>query len=305
MNLARVDAIVKAVLYEGYMLYPNGPTSVRNRQRRPLGGVYPCDYEAADKDSPATMRTQCLLADEGGAAVDLHVRFLHLVKRDIGKLTEPAIARLTDGEPAYCKVASLQVGDRHFQEWEEAVERGVCASTLSVAALSERPVTIPFSFPGQRVVELLRETGDGPVAGVIVRSSASIEGEISLSAEEVMPSIFRLTVRIDNLTPCHPAAADLREAARQRAFASTHTILGIEGGAFISLLDPPEQLRGAAAACDNFGTWPVLAGNEGETDMMLSSPIILSDHPQVAPESPGDLSGGSKSTRSSPCASMP
>ena len=33
----------------------------------------------------------------------------------------------------------------------------------------------------------------------------------------------------------------------------------------------------------------MLAGEEGTTDTILSSPIILYDYPQVAPESPGDL----------------
>lgn len=293
MNLARVDAIVRAVLYEGYLLYPYRPSSVKNRQRWTFGGVYPCDYEAVDESSASTMRTQCLLRDEGGAAVEVHVRFLHLLKRDIGKLAEPAMEFLADTEPTYRKVATLQVGGRHFQEWEEAVEREVFVSALPIAALSKRPMQIPFSFPGQRLLEPLHET-DGLVVGALIRTSASIEGEICLSAEEVMPSIFRLTVRIDNLTPCQATEADMRDAAQQRTFASTHTILGIEGGAFISLLDPPEQLGEAAAGCDNKGTWPVLAGKEGETDIVLSSPIILYDHPQVAPESPGDLFDGTE-----------
>ena len=63
----------------------------------------------------------------------------------------------------------------------------------------------------------------------------------------------------------------------------------MRGGAFISLLDPPDELKDAASACNNQGTWPVLAGDEGTTDTILSSPIILYDYPQVAPESPGDL----------------
>ena len=61
------------------------------------------------------------------------------------------------------------------------------------------------------------------------------------------------------------------------------------GGAFVSLIDPPDELKDAAGACNNQGTWPVLAGREGTTDTILSSPIILYDYPQVAPESPGDL----------------
>jgi hydrogenase maturation protease len=35
-------------------------------------------------------------------------------------------------------------------------------------------------------------------------------------------------------------------------------------------------------------------GAEGERDTMLSSPIILYDYPQIAPESPGDLFDGTE-----------
>jgi hypothetical protein len=74
-----------------------------------------------------------------------------------------------------------------------------------------------------------------------------------------------------------------------RSMISTHTILTIRGGEFVSLIDPPEEFSEAAAECRNIGTWPVLAGADGELDVMLSSPVILYDYPQVAPESPGDL----------------
>jgi hydrogenase maturation protease len=36
----------------------------------------------------------------------------------------------------------------------------------------------------------------------------------------------------------------------------------------------------------------VLVGEEGERGTMLASPIILEDHPRIAPESPGDLFDG-------------
>jgi hypothetical protein len=42
----------------------------------------------------------------------------------------------------------------------------------------------------------------------------------------------------------------------------------------------------------NVGVWPVLAGEAGNKFTMLSSPIILYDYPQVAPESPGNLFDG-------------
>ena len=44
MNAAMVDGIVKAVLYEGYMLYPYRPSAVKNRQRFNFGVVYPRVY---------------------------------------------------------------------------------------------------------------------------------------------------------------------------------------------------------------------------------------------------------------------
>ncbi|CAN5557114.1 hypothetical protein BH24ACT18_BH24ACT18_04470 [soil metagenome] len=57
-------------------------------------------------------------------------------------------------------------------------------------------------------------------------------------------------------------------------------------------MDPPEEFREAVEGCENLKTWPVLVGEEGGRSMMLSSPIILYDYPQIAPESPGDLFDG-------------
>ena len=61
------------------------------------------------------------------------------------------------------------------------------------------------------------------------------------------------------------------------------------GGRFLSLTDPPEWAAAEAGQCVNTGTWPVLAGPQDCTDLMLSSPVILYDHPEVAAESPADL----------------
>jgi hypothetical protein len=84
----------------------------------------------------------------------------------------------------------------------------------------------------------------------------------------------RLTVTIRNTTPWVPGT---REEALTHAMCSTHTLL--VGGRFVSATE---------ADCENIGTWPVLVGD----DAMLSAPIILEDHPRIAPESPGDLFDG-------------
>jgi hypothetical protein len=108
-----------------------------------------------------------------------------------------------------------------------------------------------------------------------------VDGTVEVESARVTERLFRFTVRIRNMG----AAGSML---------STHTLLGVRDGAFCSLLDPPEDYRAAATACQNIGTWPVLAGREGERQLMLSSPIILYDYPQIAPESVGDFFDGTE-----------
>lgn len=110
-----------------------------------------------------------------------------------------------------------------------------------------------------------------------------LAGELDLSATRIDTALYRLTLRVRNIASFSSGEVLLR------SFVSVHSIFQITGGHFISLLDPPENLRQAAADCRNIGCWPVLAGEEGQRDMMLASPIILYDYPQIAPESSGDL----------------
>jgi hypothetical protein len=53
-----------------------------------------------------------------------------------------------------------------------------------------------------------------------------------------------------------------------------------------------DGLRLQAEACRCDGLWPFLVGRPGDRTTMLASPIVLYDHPQVAPESPGDFFDG-------------
>jgi hydrogenase maturation protease len=60
------------------------------------------------------------------------------------------------------------------------------------------------------------------------------------------------------------------------------------------LLEPPDPFAPFVAGCQNRGVWPVLVGDESERDLMLASPIVLYDYPQVAPESDGDYFDGTE-----------
>jgi hypothetical protein len=121
-----------------------------------------------------------------------------------------------------------------------------------------------------------------------------LAGGLDLSAKRSGPGIYTLRVVVRNLSPYDDASSpDDREHRRDRAlataFASTHMLLGVTNGAFVSSIDPPGSLLAPAAACENAGTWPVLVGEPSAHDTMLSAPIILEDYPRLAPESPGDF----------------
>ena len=138
-----------------------------------------------------------------------------------------------------------------------------------------------------------REAG-GQIRGILVREQQAIDGTVELNAVQLGEGLFRVTLRIANCTSFEEPGSRSRDEALLCSLVSAHAILGVAGGEFISLLDPPDCWRDAAAACRNIGCWPVMVGAEGQTDTMLSSPIILYDYPQIAPESPGSFFDGTE-----------
>jgi hypothetical protein len=131
----------------------------------------------------------------------------------------------------------------------------------------------------------------GRTVGARWRAWQGIHGAVEVAAAPVDEDCWRLTAVITNTTPFpgKEARTASRDAALRRSMISTHTILRVAGGEFISLLETPERYAQAARTCENVGTWPVLAGEPGDRHILLSSPIILYDYPQVSPESPGNL----------------
>ena len=266
MNLELVEKIAEAVLYEGYMLYPYRPSAVKNQRRFNFGVLVPQSYSEAQ--APGTenwrMQTEYLVLGDQNASIEVKVRFLHLRERE------------TNGT-----------------RWQEAVEREVNAPSLQLSELIAQSYRMPVFFSSAQEEEFVRDA-HGEVTGRIVRRQEAIGGAVEISAARVGERLHRVTACILNLTPMEDAAARSRDEALMHSLVSTHTILGAYGAEFVSLLDPPEEFREAAAGCRNIGAWPVLVGEEGERDLMLSSPIILYDYPQIAPESAGDLFDGTE-----------
>ncbi len=69
----------------------------------------------------------------------------------------------------------------------------------------------------------------------------------------------------------------------------THLIVEVTEGEFVSLLEHPESAADAVARCRQHRCFPVLAGRPGERGLVLVSPIILYDHPEIAEQSEGAL----------------
>ena len=240
-----VEKIADAVLYEGYILYPYRPSSVKNRQRWNFGALCPESYAVAQRGTEhSLMQTECLLEADEATTIDVKVRFLHLLLRD--------------------------------DAWQQAVEREVVIPRIRISDLLS-PYCVPFAFPA--------------AAGI---NQQAIDGEVKISVTQSVKSVVKVTIAIRNLTSLQNSADCSRDDALMHSFVSTHTIIETQHGAFVSLLDTPADYKAAASECVNTGTYPVLVGDEGSRNCLLSSPIILYDYPQIAPESAGDLFDGTE-----------
>ncbi|MEV0312553.1 hypothetical protein [Nonomuraea fuscirosea] len=248
-GLDHIGRIARAVLYEGYLLWPYRESSLKNQHRWTIGGVHP--EECGDR---SRIRTECLVEADPGAAVAVAVRFLHVVAR-IG-----AAGRGEEAREREVRVPELTLGG------------GPALARIDIAAGEERAEAED------------REAGQELGAGVLRRWEA-LRGQVEVRAERLGPRLFRVTADVVNTTPWQPGGT--REETMARTLVSAHVVLHAPEGRFVSQTDPPPDLREHAETCRNDGLWPVLAGEDLRT--VLSAPIILYDQPQIAPESPGDL----------------
>ncbi|MEP6917551.1 MAG: hypothetical protein ABJC89_18010 [Acidobacteriota bacterium] len=280
MTFAAVQQIADAVLYEGYVLYPYRASSAKNRVRWQFGVVAPREFAEREGSDPWFAQTECLIVQDGRAVIDLRVRGLQLQARTIEQ--DQADGRVT-GLP------SLHDGAREIAEWDEGLERTIDVTGCALDALLETDHIVTTVLAEERSEDSV-VAADGRVRR-IVRSNEPVEIRVVISASR-SGAFIKLRVRVENATP-GGGAAD-RDAALKRALVGTHTLLSVKNGRFLSLIDPPADAVEAAAGCANRHTWPVLAGDTGCCDLLLSSPIILYDYPSIAPESPGGLCDGTE-----------
>jgi hypothetical protein len=279
-HLAHARQVADAVLYEGYLLYPYHQAAPKNQVRFQFGVLMPPGYAQVDPHEPAAQQTECLLECPDNAQVRVLARFLQLQDRCVQSFS-PDTGELED-------VGALYVDGTEYTSWSDAAEREQRA-TVTVADLLAGDEDLEFHIgPG----ELAEDINDqaGRQAGRLVRSWSALDGAIRLHAERVAGpyQALRLRLRLEN-TSTPRAQFAVREDGLRHAMIAAHLLIAVPGGRFLSMTDPPEWAAAEVSACENIGTWPVLAGPPDCRDLLLSSPVILYDHPEIAAESAGQL----------------
>ncbi|MFF7073855.1 hypothetical protein [Streptomyces pseudovenezuelae] len=289
----QLGAVADAVLYEGYLLYPYRRSSAKNRVRWQFGVLFPRDW--VERDGPVVpgvsgsadswyQQTECLLRiRRSDALLRVRLRYLQMQRKQVER---------ADRDGGHSAVESLLTDDGTVHlTFDEAVPCEVDI-VVPVDDLRQGELTVPTGAAAGLDVEALPQD-----VGRVVRRREELRASTSVGVEWLGRDLCRLRVRTTN-TGTAPDPRAPRDEELCRALIAAHTLIGGEGVEFVSLTDAPEVLRSHADACRNEFAFPVLGGEPAPDspagagavgNVLLASPIILPDHPQVAPESPGDL----------------
>ncbi|MBA2348296.1 MAG: hypothetical protein H0V81_08365 [Solirubrobacterales bacterium] len=148
-------------------------------------------------------------------------------------------------------------GERH-----EGVERRIELPETSLGALLAEEVAAPFRF-------------------------TTVLGRVWMAAEPLpYAGAVRVRIGIENHTDVGPGLT--RQDGLRSSLMSTHVVARLSGGArFASPASPEPEHAAAVMTSAQVNTYPVLAADDDTA--MLGAAIMLPDHPQLAPESSGDL----------------
>ncbi len=266
-NWARARAVADAVLYEGYLLYPYRANSEKNQSRWQFGVLGPPGAVDAGIGEDESLSAQFLI--EHGHAITLVVRFLQLQHRG---------AQRDTGDGRFQPVDELTTDSGSLLSWDEAVEVEL-SFALQWAGPSQQ-WTLPVVAAAGTDIEPV-------VGGRLLRTRQEVRASLDVAVErdENVKGLDRVTIHLHNTGT---AATDKNDSIA-RSLIGAHVIAEAVDGGFISLLDPPAHAAAAAARCRQHRCFPVLAGPAGDHDLLLVSPIILYDHPEVAEQSEGAL----------------
>jgi hypothetical protein len=268
-----IRAVANAVLYEGYLLYPYTAAARKNQYRWQFGVVAPRD-SAESYGEKWSLTAHALIETPQTPRCEAVVRFLHAVERVVERYTD-------DG--TFLSVPEMTVDGVDYVSWDEAEEVEVGCTASTAIQVAEAATS-----------DAIRDAA-GRLRGRVTRRRRGLAGRVEMSVRPAGDGLHVLSLRIENHS--HSDAGSRQDALRS-AFLSTHALLVVEDGAFVSLIDPPAHVARAVAALPPHDLWPVLIADDPEDRMsrnvMLASPVILYDYPQIAPESQGDMYDGTE-----------
>ena len=146
----------------------------------------------------------------------------------------------------------IAAGERH-----QAQERAIELSGAMVGALAQTPAR--------------KQCSVGPDGG-----APPLTVGVELTARPLGEHRWEVCFRVENRTLVSSGLD--RAGALARSLISTHPVVHVTGGRFVSPLEQP---------CPSVNTFPVLA--TPHDDVVIGAAIVLPDHPEIAPESRGGL----------------
>lgn len=132
---------------------------------------------------------------------------------------------------------------------------------------------------GHRATER-RVALDGPGEAPI--AFPPLDAVASLAVEGEGEGLARVTLRVENRTAVPEGIG--RAEALVASLLSTHAVLRVTGGRFVSPLE--------GEGCANANTWPFLATDAD--DVVVGAAMVLPDHPELAPQSRGSMFDGTE-----------
>lgn len=277
MTLTAARQVADAVLYEGYLLYPYRASSSKNQVRWQFGILGPQGAASAGVGEEPSQSAEVVLESQPAASLDVYLRFLQVQSRVVERRTD-------DG---WTPVDELVVGGTRWIAFHEAVSREIPLLGLRLDEQRNLEVSLPA---GEEVEELY---DDGRLVGRLIRTRWALDGTVTVATRPGQdPRLIILRVQVANCTAWTQgdrAGWTARDVAARYSFVGTHLLLTAQGTRFVSLLDGPDWGAADTSSCVQERCWPVLVADDDGADAVLISPIILGDHPTIAPESVGDL----------------
>ena len=276
--LAAARRLADTLIYEGYLLYPYRASAKKNQVRWQWGVLAP-PGPAPRLSEFSYSKAECLVEPRPDAQLIVEVRFLQLQARTVESAGADGLT--------FTPVESLMIDGVEQTGWDEGapVERDMAVPFADVIAADQ---VVDISAEAGTDEELLYDAA-GRLHGRFLRRRWPVAGQLRIHAE-MLPGPYgavSLQVITENVSTWdHPDAE--RPEVMRHSLLGAHSVLACSAGQFLSLLDPPQWAAAAAAECVNERVWPVLVGEPGRA-VVLCSPIILYDYPEIAAESPGDL----------------